>query len=155
MSLQKPPTFTDPLNFFPIIPLQRAQVPLLLDVYKMTRFVTSCYPRLQVPWPRVPSVMFSFFHPSYSSCLKGLWSQPLPGTAGCKREEEGAVRRSVPGQRPSLRSEHQALPSVTSAGKNLEARRLTELYSAVLCVRTSFLLKDWFRPRSLWAALFV
>lgn len=51
------------------------------------------------------SVNVLIFHPSHSYCLKELWSQPFPSTAGCKWDEEGTQWRAAPGQRPSLHSE--------------------------------------------------
>lgn len=108
----------------------------LLGVYKMTHFLTSpCYPGLQDPRPLVPRINGLVFPPSQSYCLKGLWSQPLPGTAGCKREEEGAAWRSAPGQRPSLHSEASGFAKHDFSWKQSWSRKIYWAIFCSLCVR--------------------
>lgn len=105
MSLQKPPRFTDPPNFSPVILLQRAKLSSSLRrVWKGLFPHISSGPWTPGLWPLLPNVNSPLLHPSQSSGPKGPWSQPVLGTAGCKWEEEGAARKCAPRPGPPLHS---------------------------------------------------
>ena len=117
--------------FSPVIPLLRAKVPLL-GVYKMTHFshlLATLGSRIPDLW--FPGLMFSFF----LHLILTAWrdsdpslSQALLNANGKRKEPHGGLPLDK-GHLYILR--HLALPSMTSAGNNLEAGRFTELYSAV------------------------
>lgn len=101
-----------------------------------------------------PVLMFSFFIHLILTAWRNSdlsHSQASLGANG-KRKEPSEGLPLDKGHLYILR--HLALPSVTSAGNNLEAGRLSELDFAVYA-HTSFLLKDWLTPRLLWVVLFI